>query len=163
VPPPAALFSEDLPQVSSAGAPGESEPAEVPEGHNGETAAALSLEETLANLTGVTPIRLAAPDPAVDTPGQEAPGKPAKKKRCFIATAAYGTAMAPEVVILQDFRDHYLCRRALGGRFIEAYYRLSPPLARQIEAHRPLMQLTRLLLTPLIFLVKRAFRPPASS
>jgi hypothetical protein len=162
VPPPAALFSEDLPQVSSAGALGEEEPAQVPESQHGAAGPSLSLEETLANLTGVTPIKLAAPDPAVDAPGEAAPGKPAKKKRCFIATAAYGTAMAPEVVILQDFRDHYLGRRALGERIIEAYYRLSPPLARQIEPRRPLRRLTRLLLAPVIFLVKKGFRPPAS-
>jgi hypothetical protein len=48
---------------------------------------------------------------------------------CFIATAAYGTETAAELDILRDFRDQVLLENALGSRFVEAYYRLSPPLA----------------------------------
>lgn len=65
--------------------------------------------------------------------------------------------------MLQDFRDHYLTRRALGEHFIQAYYRLSPPLAGHIARHRPLMRLARLLLAPVLFLVKQGFKPPAAS
>jgi hypothetical protein len=48
---------------------------------------------------------------------------------CFIATAAYGTETAPELNILRDFRDQVLLKNALGSRFVEAYYKLSPPIA----------------------------------
>jgi len=48
---------------------------------------------------------------------------------CFIATAAYGTETAAELDILRDFRDQVLLKNALGSRFVEAYYRLSPPVA----------------------------------
>jgi len=48
---------------------------------------------------------------------------------CFIATAAYGTETASQLDILRDFRDQLLLKNALGSRFVEAYYRLSPPVA----------------------------------
>jgi hypothetical protein len=49
--------------------------------------------------------------------------------RCFIATAAYGTETASQLDILRDFRDQVLLENALGSRFVEAYYKLSPPVA----------------------------------
>jgi len=48
---------------------------------------------------------------------------------CFIATAAYGTETAAELDILRDFRDQVLLKNVLGSRFVEAYYRVSPPVA----------------------------------
>jgi len=48
---------------------------------------------------------------------------------CFIATAAYGTETASQLNILRDFRDQILLKNALGSRFVEAYYKLSPPVA----------------------------------
>jgi hypothetical protein len=60
------------------------------------------------------------------------------------------------VVLLQDFRDHYLAPYTLGEQFIEAYYRMSPPLARYISNNKALKRLTRTLLTPIIFLIKKS-------
>jgi hypothetical protein len=51
------------------------------------------------------------------------------RDRCFIATAAYGTETAPELNILRDFRDQVLLENAAGSHFVEAYYKLSPPVA----------------------------------
>ena len=48
---------------------------------------------------------------------------------CFIATAAYGTDTATELDVLRDFRDRVLLSNALGSRFVDAYYKLSPPVA----------------------------------
>lgn len=68
--------------------------------------------------------------------------------RCFIATAAYGSAMAPAVRTLRAFRDRVLLALPLGDAFVEAYYRLSPPLARFI-GHRPaLRSAARWMITP---------------
>jgi len=87
----------------------------------------------------------------------------AKKKFCFIATAAYGSPLAQEVVILQSFRDKYLSQNSIGEKFIQAYYRSSPYLARQISQNNVLKLLTRFLLTPIILLIKKSFRPPGTS
>lgn len=78
---------------------------------------------------------------------------------CFIATAAYGSALEPQVVVLRQFRDRHLRRTTLGRAFIRFYYRHSPPLAEFIAAHPPARIATRMLLTPLILLI--AYPVPA--
>jgi hypothetical protein len=136
-----------------------SEPAPAPEEETGKPAESLSLEEHLASIPEVTPIKLTLPPPqeAGAEPGEEkGPKKAGLRKFCFIATAAYGSPLAREVVLLQDFRDHYLARHALGEKFIRAYYRVSPSLARQISNNKVLKLLTRSLLTPIIFLIKKS-------
>ena len=52
---------------------------------------------------------------------------------CFIATAAYGSSAAVEVVRLRRYRDEVLRHSWWGRGFIAAYECLSPPLARWLE------------------------------
>jgi len=82
---------------------------------------------------------------------------------CFIATAAYGSPQAQEVVLLQGFRDQYLSRHALGEKFIRVYYRFSPHVAGKIRHHQVLRLLARSLLTPIILLIKTSCRHPRIS
>ncbi len=72
---------------------------------------------------------------------------------CFIATAAYGSALHPKVVILREFRDKYLLTNFPGRAFVALYYRASPPLAALIGRHETLRSLCRTMLTPLILVV----------
>ena len=65
--------------------------------------------------------------------------------KCFVATAAFGSPFFQEVVILRGFRDETLRKTPWGRTFIHHYYRLSPPLAKIIEAHawtRPPLRVT---------------------
>jgi hypothetical protein len=71
-------------------------------------------------------------------------------KSCFIATAAYGSYLHPQVQLLRNFRDEHLLTNAPGRAFVACYYRVSPPLADFIARYPLLRGVTRLILTPII-------------
>ncbi len=79
---------------------------------------------------------------------------PSPGSRCFIATAAFGSPMAPEVVLLRSFRDSYLLTNGPGRMFVEFYYWISPPIADFISHDEHLKQITRMALAPVIYCVK---------
>jgi len=73
---------------------------------------------------------------------------------CFIATAAYGSYLEPEVQLLRNFRDSFLMNFTLGRAFVKLYYKTSPPIAAFIAKHETLKTIVRILLTPLVYSVK---------
>ncbi len=77
-----------------------------------------------------------------------------KKSKCFIATAAYGSPLAAEVVILSRFRDDILLSSKLGALFVKFYYCASPPLASFIARVDFLRAVTRRLLAPILRLLR---------
>jgi len=68
---------------------------------------------------------------------------------CFIATAAYGSYSAHNVLVFRMFRDRYLLANTPGRLFVKTYYRLSPPLANFIAKHEYLRAVVRAWLSPL--------------
>ena len=69
---------------------------------------------------------------------------------CFIATAAFGSALEPRVVTLREFRDVYLMPSHSGRAFVELYYTLSPPMADVIAADEGLRTGVRAVLAPVV-------------
>ncbi len=73
---------------------------------------------------------------------------------CFVATAAYGSAMATEVSLLRGFRDGVLRQSVLGELFVESYYTVGPAFSSTIAHSDVLRQAARAELAPLIDLVR---------
>jgi hypothetical protein len=73
---------------------------------------------------------------------------------CFIATAAYGTPTAQQLDVLRAFRDEVLLESTLGTKFVELYYRTSPPIADFIAGHEAVRTMVReLLIDPIVWVV----------
>jgi Zn-dependent metalloprotease len=72
------------------------------------------------------------------------------QRRCFIATAAYGSPLEPHVAALRKFRDEHLLTNPAGQAFVRGYYRWSPPVAAVIARHEGLRAAVRAGLTPVV-------------
>ena len=75
---------------------------------------------------------------------------PPKEGLCFIATAAYGTPMAPQIEVLRDFRDQCLLANPVGEALVDFYYKASPPIAEFIAEHPSLKPIVRTGLVPVV-------------
>jgi hypothetical protein len=69
---------------------------------------------------------------------------PSKKMRsCYIASAVYGDADAPEVCRLRRFRDESLNNSRIGRRLCALYYKLSPRFAMKMSPSGPFSRMIR--------------------
>lgn len=73
-------------------------------------------------------------------------------KKCFIATAAFGSEMEPQVDIIRQFRNRYLLPHGWGRSFVRWYYKTSPPFADYIAKNELLRAGTRAILWPVVLL-----------
>jgi hypothetical protein len=69
-------------------------------------------------------------------------------------TAAYGSKMEEDVVLLRQFRDEVLLTNPAGRKFVELYYRFSPPVADVIRDSEVLRAVTRTALRPLVWMAE---------
>jgi hypothetical protein len=89
---------------------------------------------------------------------------PPHNGRCLIATAAFGSEIAPEVQFLRNFRENYILHTYAGSNFMKVfntwYYSFSPYVA-DYERHEPwLQQIVKTSIYPLLgilFVSERAY------
>jgi hypothetical protein len=79
---------------------------------------------------------------------------------CLIATAAFGSELAPQVQLLRNFRDNHILSTASGSSFMNVfnawYYSFSPQVA-DYEREQPwLQQIVRIGIYPLLGILQTA-------
>lgn len=78
------------------------------------------------------------------------------EKGCFIATAVYGNNNAPEVLVLQHFRDKKLLKSVIGKMFVIFYYSVSPFFAMLISKSNLIKNIVKLcFLEPTVRILQR--------
>jgi hypothetical protein len=74
--------------------------------------------------------------------------------QCVIATATFGSEVAPAVQLLRGFRDNLVLKTQAGSAFMTVfnawYYSFSPTVAGFIASHDPLRAPMRVILYPLL-------------
>lgn len=75
---------------------------------------------------------------------------------CFIATAAYGSALAADVTMLRGVRDSMLRKTVLGEIAVQAYYTFGPPVAGVVGESDLLRATARAALGPVVNFARRA-------
>ncbi len=85
-----------------------------------------------------------------------------KPPGCLIATAAYGSELAPEVQELREFRDGIVMNTKAGKQFMRVfnafYYSFSPKVAELEARYETLRSLVRIAIKPLIIVLKAGSR-----
>ncbi|MGI0009710.1 MAG: CFI-box-CTERM domain-containing protein [Nitrosopumilaceae archaeon] len=79
---------------------------------------------------------------------------PSPKSGCLIATAAFGSEMAPQVQLLRELRDNTLLKTTSGSTFMTAfnsvYYSFSPTVAEWERQNPVFKEVVKATITPLI-------------
>lgn len=79
-----------------------------------------------------------------------------KAEACFVITATMGDPLHPDVVLLQDFRDHWLRKRRWGAVLIGWYYRHGPKAASFIAGNSPRRKISHwLVVRPAVWIAQR--------
>lgn len=78
-----------------------------------------------------------------------------ERSKCFIATSAFESADAPEVLFLRNYRDQVLLKNHLGQVFVKTYYRISPAIAHVLDKQFYFKPIVRQALRLLIKCVSR--------
>jgi len=86
------------------------------------------------------------------TPAEQPPKE--KKGGCLIATAAFGSEMAPQVQFLREIRDNTVLQTESGASFMtgfnQFYYSFSPAIADYERENTVFKETVKLTLTPLL-------------
>lgn len=86
---------------------------------------------------------------------------------CFIATAAYGSHLSPQVSFLKYVRDKRLKPSRLGNLFVYGfewvYYKFSPQVANVMYRYPFFKRIMKwLLVTPIVYFLMSIFKPADS-
>lgn len=121
---------------------------------NGEVAANLALRVDKSTPSGAYTLTIQASSGSItkSTPVM------VNVSGCLIATATYGSELAPQVQFLRDFRDRQILRTFAGSSFMVAfnawYYSFSPRVASYIATYGAAKSTMKIVLYPLLEILK---------
>jgi hypothetical protein len=125
-----------------------------------ETLATTSTGETqttTAEILVASPTSITSIVNTAETTTNVAPSLPLSPPHCVIATATFGSVLAPEVVYMRYVRDQLISStpsgRTLIGAFNTFYYAWSPAVAEVIAGNGLLRAVFRIILLPLVGIV----------
>ena len=108
--------------------------------------------------------------PATTSSSTSTSSTPSGAPVCLIATATYGSQMAPEVQLLRSFRDHSVMSTHAGSSFMVLfnawYYSFSPTVAQFILTHPVEQTIMKGMLYPLVgilYLTSKVFGATSSN
>jgi hypothetical protein len=92
--------------------------------------------------------------------GSQPPQPVQPKSGCLIATAAFGSELAPQVQFLREYRDNTIMTTVAGSSFLNAfntvYYSFSPTVADAERTHPLLQETVRAGISPLLGILQIA-------
>ena len=92
--------------------------------------------------------------------GSQPPQPVQPKSGCLIATAAFGSELAPQVQFLREYRDNTIMTTVAGSGFLNAfntvYYSFSPSVADAERTHPLLQETVRAGISPLLGILQMA-------
>jgi hypothetical protein len=110
----------------------------------------LSIDGTSGSLTHSVSVGITITSGAATTTTTTTPTGPG----CIIATATYGSELAPEVQLLRGFRDNSILKTVAGSSFMTAfnawYYSFSPTVAGYLTQHPAERAIMKTAVYPLI-------------
>lgn len=80
-----------------------------------------------------------------------------KSGYCYVATATYDNINHPNVILLRDFRDRYLCKMWFGRIFIQVYYTIGKYLAFFPSHSRYVKQMSRKILDYIVEVILKKY------
>ncbi|MGI0040681.1 MAG: CFI-box-CTERM domain-containing protein [Nitrosopumilaceae archaeon] len=125
----------------------------LPHQENAEPPAPDQTKEEPKEIEEPTPIE-EPKEKNMTTPDEKIETTPSPKSGCLIATAAFGSEMAPQVQLLRELRDDTLLKTTSGSTFMTAfnsvYYSFSPTVADWERQNPVFKEVVKATITPLI-------------
>ena len=117
-------------------------------------AAAVAAEAAAAAAAAAAATTVTEPEPEPEPMMASQPAEEKKGGGCLIATAAFGSEMAPQVQFLREIRDNKVLQTESGSAFMtgfnQFYYSFSPAVADYERENPAFKETVKLALTPML-------------
>ncbi len=136
-------------------------PAPITPPPGGAGSSPMGITTTSTASTGTYDLRIAGTSGTLEHSTDITVQISASGPRCIIATATYGSELAPQVQILRNYRDGAILKTKAGSAFMIAfnawYYSFSPQVANHIANNPAESNLMRSVLYPLIGILSLSY------